>query len=130
MRTLKYQNLADTNREPAHSQSEPELDRRLAQLLILANALSTEIEALQAELDPDHSSRAEQLFDRDGIDFYREIERYEIELIRGALERCGGNQTHAATLLGMKSTTLNAKMKHYGLHPVRSIVAQRTTRPT
>jgi len=101
----------------------------MRKLLLLATALMTEIEALQAELDPGRSARAEQLLKRDGIDFYQEVERYEIELIRGALERCGGNQTHAATLLQMKSTTLNAKMKHYGLQPVRSIT-HRPTRPT
>jgi DNA-binding NtrC family response regulator len=130
MRIQKYPTIPHRERETEHTGTSSELDRHLEQLLLLATALSTEIEALQAEIDPGQSARAEQLLKRDGIDFYREVERYEIALIRGALERCNGNQTHAATLLQMKSTTLNAKMKHYGLHSVRSIVTQRTTRPT
>jgi DNA-binding NtrC family response regulator len=42
------------------------------------------------------------------------------ELIRSALKQCNGNQSRAAKLLQLKSTTLNAKMKHYGINPVRS----------
>jgi DNA-binding NtrC family response regulator len=94
----------------------------LNQLLLLAKQLATEIEALQTELDPDCPPPDERILARDGIDFYHEVERYEIELILSALTQCGGNQTHAAELLRMKSTTLNAKMKHYGLHSIRSSI--------
>lgn len=104
--------------------SEPDLDieHRIRQLLLIARALATEIESLQAELAADRFAdhgRALDL-DQDGIDFYREIEDYEIALIKRALHRCDGNQTHAARLLHMKSTTLNAKMKHYGLIHART----------
>ena len=46
-------------------------------------------------------------------DFYREIELYEIELIKRALHRVRGCQRRAAELLGMNPTTLNAKIKHF-----------------
>jgi len=92
------------------------------QLVLLAKALAKEIETLKAELSKDENH--EQL-NNDGIDFYDVIERYEIELIRSALNQCGGNQSQAAKLLHLKSTTLNAKMKHYGLNSVRSIMFQR-----
>lgn len=95
---------------------------RVEQLVVLAKALAKEIETLKAELSKDENN--EQL-NNEGIDFYDEIERYEIELIRTALNRCGGNQAQAAKLLHLKSTTLNAKMKHYGLNSVRSIMFQR-----
>jgi DNA-binding NtrC family response regulator len=72
---------------------------------------------LQTELSFDRNRDRQVDFDNDGIDFYDEIQRYEIELIKTALNKCGGNQTQAARLLHMKSTTLNAKMKHYGLNP-------------
>ena len=88
------------------------------QLVMLAQALATEIETLKAEL-------SKEQINNEGIDFYDEVQRYEIELIRGALNQCGGNQTQAAKLLHLKSTTLNAKMKHYGLNSVRSIMFQR-----
>src|SRR5689334_22901313 len=44
-----------------------------------------------------------------------EVQRYEIELIRGALQRTRGNQRRAAKLLGVKVTTLNCKIKRYGI---------------
>jgi len=93
------------------------------QLVVLAQALAREIETLKAELSNDDINRID--FRSDCIDFYHEVERYEIELIRSALNQCGGNQTRAAKLLHLKSTTLNAKMKHYGLHPIRSLMPQR-----
>ena len=95
---------------------------RVEQLVMLAKALAKEIETLKAELSNDENN--EQL-NNEGIDFYDVIERYEIELIRSALNHCGGNQSQAAKLLHLKSTTLNAKMKHYGLNSVRSIMFQR-----
>ena len=116
MRLLKYANDANT-----HNASE--LEQRVQQLTLLARALANEIESLEAELSTDHS-REQIYLDDDGIDFYNEVERYEIELIKSALNHCGGNQTQAARLLRMKSTTLNAKMKHYGLNPVRALTLQ------
>jgi len=92
---------------------------KIDQLVTLAKALANEIGTLKAELQ--NNSRSVD----DGIDFYGEVERYEIELIRTALNQCGGNQSQAAKLLHLKSTTLHAKMKHYGLNPVRSIMLQR-----
>ncbi len=44
-----------------------------------------------------------------------EVERFESNLIRNALLRSDGNQTKAANLLGVKLTTLNAKIKRYGI---------------
>lgn len=50
-----------------------------------------------------------------GIDFYDEVRRFEIELIQSALRHTSGVQTEAATLLGLKPTTLHAKLKQYRL---------------
>ena len=47
------------------------------------------------------------------ISFYEEVRRFEIGLITRALRRAHGKQTAAARLLGLKATTLNAKMKQY-----------------
>ena len=44
-----------------------------------------------------------------------EVQRYEIELIKQALHRTRGNQRRAARLLGVKVTTLNCKIKRYGI---------------
>ena len=44
-----------------------------------------------------------------------EVQRYESELIRNALQRTRGNQRRAAKLLGVKVTTLNCKIKRLGI---------------
>ena len=44
-----------------------------------------------------------------------EVQRYEIELIKSALQRTRGNQRRAAKLLGVKVTTLNCKIKRFGI---------------
>ncbi|HVF21469.1 MAG TPA: helix-turn-helix domain-containing protein [Pyrinomonadaceae bacterium] len=49
-----------------------------------------------------------------------EVQRYEMELIRNALERTRGNQRRAAKLLGVKVTTLNCKIKRYGINVTSS----------
>ena len=45
------------------------------------------------------------------INLYEEVRRFESDLIRYALMRAGGSQRRAARLLGVKVTTLNAKIK-------------------
>ncbi len=50
-----------------------------------------------------------------GINFYDEVRRFEIDLIRRALEHTGNHQSRAARLLGMNATTLNSKIKTYNL---------------
>jgi transcriptional regulator with GAF, ATPase, and Fis domain len=42
-----------------------------------------------------------------------EVKRFEIDLIRAALDKAHGNQARAARMLGVKHTTLNAKIKRY-----------------
>lgn len=44
-----------------------------------------------------------------------EVQRYEIELIKNALQRTRGNQRRAARLLRVKVTTLNCKIKRFGI---------------
>ena len=50
-----------------------------------------------------------------GIDFYAEIRRYEILLIRRALRHAGGSQTRPAALLKLNPQTINAKIKHFAI---------------
>jgi transcriptional regulator with GAF, ATPase, and Fis domain len=52
-----------------------------------------------------------------GFDFYDEVSRFEIDLIRRALLQTGGHQVRAAKLLNLKVTTLNSKIKHYNISP-------------
>jgi DNA-binding NtrC family response regulator len=48
-----------------------------------------------------------------GINLHDEVRRFEIEMIKSALLFTNGHQRAAARLLGLKPTTLNAKLKLY-----------------
>ena len=50
-----------------------------------------------------------------GFDFYEEVSRFEIDLIKRALLQTGGHQVRAAKILNLKVTTLNSKIKHYNI---------------
>lgn len=52
-----------------------------------------------------------------GINLYKEMRRFETRLIARALEETDGHQVNAAQLLGLKTTTLNEKIKRYGIDP-------------
>jgi len=56
-----------------------------------------------------------------GVDFYDEVSRFEIDLIRRALVQTGGHQRRAARLLNLKVTTLNSKIKHYNIRVSGSV---------
>src|SRR6266550_7534748 len=50
-----------------------------------------------------------------GVDFYAEVSRFEVDLIKCALLQTAGHQRQAAQLLNLKVTTLNSKIKHYNI---------------
>ena len=52
-----------------------------------------------------------------GARFSDEVRQFEVNLIRTALGRTSGSQIRAARLLGLKPTTLNAKIKRYNIAP-------------
>ena len=49
-----------------------------------------------------------------GVDFYGEVSRFEVDLIKRALLQTAGHQGRAARLLNLKVTTLNSKIKALG----------------
>jgi len=103
-----------------------ELENVIERAVIIARGDRITLECLPDEiLDPRaaedflHRLKTEDLV-RDipiaqGISFYDEVAKFEISLIRRALEITGGNQSRAARLLGMNTTTLNSKIKAYNI---------------
>lgn len=79
-------------------------NNRLNTLRGVALTLLREVESLRVSQQPGT---------RQSVKLYDEVQRFEIELIRSALVRTGGNQTRAAHLLGVKLTTLNTKVKRH-----------------
>lgn len=85
---------------------------RIQRLADLASSLLSETEALvRDKAFTEASAQIRTLSVAEGIDFYKEVERFEIELIKLALEQAGRNQAKAARLLGIRPTTLNSKIK-------------------
>ena len=78
----------------------------------LSLALFGAAEVLQqsALVNEDPADKIEQ-----GIDFYREVDRLKISLIRTALTHTNGSQKKAAKLLGIRLSTLNAMIKRFGI---------------
>jgi transcriptional regulator with GAF, ATPase, and Fis domain len=97
---LPSQNLSS---QLSSSMREVPLNAHLENLRDLAYSILSELESLHEPRpktsEPVHLKDAVQQFERD--------------LIRAALERTRGNQSQAARLLGVKHTTLNAKVKRY-----------------
>ncbi len=73
--------------------------------------------ASTASVGHGQSSSAGEIDLTRGISFYDEVSRFEVELIKRALEITGGHQSKAARLLGMNNTTLNSKIKSYNIRP-------------
>jgi DNA-binding protein Fis len=89
---------------------------RIERLVDLASSLLEETTSLaQDKRFTDESSRFKSLDMSTGIDFYDQVKRFETSLIKLALEKTGGNQARAAELLGLKTTTLNSKIKLYNI---------------
>lgn len=72
--------------------------------------------ALRLLLEAQSLNEETSLDVRNGIDFYEEVKRFEVDLIQRALSLTRGNQVRAARLLKLKVTTLNTKIKHYDIN--------------
>jgi DNA-binding NtrC family response regulator len=76
----------------------------LSSLRDVALELLNAVESLKG-VNPNNGSHS--------LNLQEEVRRFETDLIQAALVRTGGNQLRAARLLGVKHTTLNAKIKRY-----------------
>ena len=73
--------------------------------------------SLAREMIKDSSGTSAEIDIAQGITFYDEVKKFEIDLIKRALEQTGGHQSRAARLLGLNPTTLNSKIKSYNIIP-------------
>src|SRR5258708_22279456 len=84
---------------------EATLDNRLDALRDVAATVMEAVDSLRTAQPSCHHN----------ITLQAEVQRFETELIRTALERTGGNQAPAYRLLGVKHTTFKAKIKRYNI---------------
>ena len=103
-----------------------ELENAIERAVVIAPGNEVTQECLRSEISDPQAARASAregasaLFVPDigrGINFYDEVRRFEIDLIRRALIQTSGHQSRAARLLGMNATTLNSKIKTYNIDP-------------
>lgn len=79
------------------------LNAHLESLRELVGSLLTELDSL-GRLTPKSANP---------VPLREAVQTFEMDLISAALVRTRGNQAQAARLLGIKHTTLNAKLKRY-----------------
>jgi transcriptional regulator with GAF, ATPase, and Fis domain len=88
---------------PASPRLGESVHHRLELMRELTLSLLTELESMgRPEPAPDSSLSLDE-----------QVKQFEITLIRAALDKARGNQAKAARMLGVKHTTLNAKIKRY-----------------
>lgn len=102
--TLEIEATGSTDK----AEGQPNVDVRLNTLRETVLLLLDEVESLSI-------SRAVDI--KRGARFSDEVRQFEVNLIRTALGRTSGSQIRAARLLGLKPTTLNAKIKRYNITP-------------
>jgi len=90
-----------------------ELENLIERLLILADSDTIDVDLLPPNVRRFVSGKRETVpgLAEDGFDFNRAVEAFENRLIGEALRRSGGNKQAAARLLGLKRTTLVAKLR-------------------
>jgi DNA-binding NtrC family response regulator len=101
-----------------------ELENIIERAVVIAQTNELTVECLRPEVsDPNSAmdmikstegSSADIDISR-GVNFYDEVRRFEIDLIRRALDQTAGHQSRAARLLGLNATTLNSKIKTYNI---------------
>ncbi|HMQ03835.1 MAG TPA: sigma-54 dependent transcriptional regulator [Pyrinomonadaceae bacterium] len=103
-----------------------ELENIVERAIVIATSNELTVECLRPEVrDPDLAFEmikktegvSNEIDIARGVNFYDEVKRFEIDLIRRALDQTGGHQSRAARLLGLNATTLNSKIKSYNIHP-------------
>ena len=101
-----------------HYDTNESLSRRLDSVSNAAQSLLFELREFRGFMtDPSIFDGLEDVLIPDGGDFYSEVQRFEIGLIEEALKLSNGNRSRAARRLSLKVSTLNSKIKRYGLDP-------------
>lgn len=103
--TGNVQQSATNEASGAGAQASAGASLKIEALKELALTLLREVEALEGPSQTQEKAGRFCLTD--------EVHRFESDLIRWALARTNGHQRRAARLLGVKVTTLNAKIKRY-----------------
>ena len=92
----------------------PISDDSIRKLRLQTSDLISEVESL-VSLGSRSTYPREPIETESSLEFYEEVKRFEIALIKSALHRTGGNQVRAAAFLNLDSSTLNAKIRQHNI---------------
>ncbi len=106
LRSVLQNSIAPTRDYRDHREDTNLLTQRIAEITDLVTSLNAAVRDLESTDLPALT---------DEFDFYTEVQRFEMKLIRGALRRAGGSQVKAARLLKLNATTLNNKLKTFNM---------------
>lgn len=84
------------------------MDSNLSLIKALASTLNSELDSIEEE--------SEILAENRPFDLNEKVREFEIKLIKTALIKTKGNQRQAATLLGVKTSTLHNKIKSFNIN--------------
>jgi DNA-binding NtrC family response regulator len=87
------------------------MSNNLSLIKALATTLISEIESLKID--------DEVKIEEENFNLSEKVKEFEIKIIKLALLKTGGNQTHAAKLVGVKNSTLHNKIKTYKIEPFK-----------
>jgi DNA-binding NtrC family response regulator len=95
-----------------------ELENVIERAIVLGSREMITPDALPSNLvrPPELPENAPELPD-EGFDLEATLDRLERRYLQQALKRTGGNQTRAATLLGLSFRQLRYKVRKHALHP-------------
>ena len=96
---------------PSRSKTTAADNEQIESIKSITSLLLRKIEALEREL-PEMAMEPS----KKGSNLYDVITSFEKKLIRDALRTTNWSQKRAAQVLGIKATTLNAKMKRYEIN--------------
>jgi DNA-binding protein Fis len=112
--TKKAFEASESSAHLASQQSNGHSADAVEKLRVFIAELINEVDSLDKTAGP--LSRLGQLEGHNSIDFYDEVFRFEIALIKSALRRTKGNQLHAARLLRLHPSTLHTKIKQFQIN--------------
>lgn len=109
---IRLVNNLHSHDQPHRQSNEIDVSQKIDALEEAACALVKEVQTLR-ETCGLRSARHQQ--DKRGVNYYEEVQRFQVALIKHALEQTKGHQLRAAKLLGISRSTLNALIKRHGI---------------
>ncbi|MEZ5344754.1 MAG: helix-turn-helix domain-containing protein [Pyrinomonadaceae bacterium] len=85
----------------------------LSEIVHSLTSVASKLETIRESEANNYFKNLQMKFPKEGIDFRRAKQLYEINLVKQALRQTGGHQLKAAKLLNINATTLNSIIKRH-----------------